>query len=116
MRREDLHLALLGICGAERHGAVAVLGEGLAGDYVPEYGIENVRRGALFLRDPVTGTQWPAIGADGGGEEEVGAVERPVVPRGEFVGEEDRFGNTAAGQVGAVAVSSGICATGQRMW
>ena len=56
LRREDLHFALPGVCGAERHGAVAVLGKGLPGDDIPEYRIQYLRRKAPSLRDPITST------------------------------------------------------------
>lgn len=88
---EDLHLALLGVSGAERHGAVAVLGEGLAGDDIPEIESEHVGRLALCLWGPVAGVLRPAVRPDCGGEEEVGTVEGPVVLQGEFVGKEDCF-------------------------
>ena len=93
-RGEDLHFALLGVGGAEGYGAVAVLGEGLASDDVPDYGNRHVGRGAIFCLNTAAGTHWPAIRADWGDEEEVGAVERPFVPRYELVGEEDCFGDT----------------------
>lgn len=56
---------------------------------------EYVRRGALCRRHPVGSKQGPAIGSDRGCEEDVGAGEGPVVSRGEFVGEEDGFSDSA---------------------
>ena len=55
MRREDWYSALLGICGAERHGAITALDKGLTGDYVPDLGVEDIHRDAFLLPDLVTG-------------------------------------------------------------
>ena len=56
--------------------------------------IDMLAAGPLFCLNTAAGTHWPAIRADWDDEEEVGAVERPFVPRYELVGEEDCFGDT----------------------
>ena len=90
-----------------------MLGKGLAGDYVPDLGVEDIHREAFLLPDPVTGSQWPEIRADCSGKEVIRPVdvERSLMPRGKFVRIEDCLRDTAAGEIGTMAASFGICAT-----
>ena len=106
-----MYSTLQGIHGAERHGAITVLGKGLAGGCIPDLGFGNIRREAFLLPDPVTGSQWPEIRLDCSGKEEIRTVERSFMPRGKFVRIEDCFRDIAAGEIGTMAASSGVWAT-----